>query len=282
MPGARSATETRAVSTRRLLAGPLRGHEPPVQGVRRSGRLSRGRFWKEPFVRDGAALSLGRGDGAPARRHRPAGALGAGSWGAIPRASGDYPVAGVSWYEAAAYAEFAGKSLPTFFHWYRAGASSGSCRRSSSSATSARRASSVGQHRAWAPSGPTTRPATSASGCWTSTGGHRYTLGGAWNDPSYLYQGSEVTPLGRSPTLGFAAPATRRPPPPDTLAPVEVAASTRDYSREKPVGTRSSRHRSLYPYDGRLSTHGWRPRTTLSPTGARRRSPSRRRTASSA
>jgi formylglycine-generating enzyme required for sulfatase activity len=29
-------------------------------------------------------------------------------------------VAGVSWYEAAAYAEFAGKSLPTAYHWIRA------------------------------------------------------------------------------------------------------------------------------------------------------------------
>jgi hypothetical protein len=26
----------------------------------------------------------------------------------------------VSWYEAAAYAEFAGKSLPTVYHWYHA------------------------------------------------------------------------------------------------------------------------------------------------------------------
>ena len=29
----------------------------------------------------------------------------------------DYPVGGVSWYEAAAYAEFTGKYLPTVYHW---------------------------------------------------------------------------------------------------------------------------------------------------------------------
>ena len=29
----------------------------------------------------------------------------------------DYPVTGVNWYEAAAYAEFVGKSLPTVYHW---------------------------------------------------------------------------------------------------------------------------------------------------------------------
>ena len=34
-----------------------------------------------------------------------------------PDGQDDYPVSGVSWYEAAAYAEYAGKSLPTGDHW---------------------------------------------------------------------------------------------------------------------------------------------------------------------
>ena len=33
--------------------------------------------------------------------------------GDYPEGQDDYPVSGVSWYEAAAYAEFAHKSLPT-------------------------------------------------------------------------------------------------------------------------------------------------------------------------
>ncbi len=40
--------------------------------------------------------------------------------GGFPEGHADYPVSGVSWYEAAAYAEFVGKSLPTLHHWYRA------------------------------------------------------------------------------------------------------------------------------------------------------------------
>src|SRR6202142_1803829 len=37
-----------------------------------------------------------------------------------PKGQDDYPVTGISWYEAAAYAEFAGKSLPSIYHWNRA------------------------------------------------------------------------------------------------------------------------------------------------------------------
>ena len=50
------------------------------------------------------------------RRPGPAG------WqlGTYPEAADDLPVGGVSWYEAAAYAEFAGKSLPTVYEWFAA------------------------------------------------------------------------------------------------------------------------------------------------------------------
>ena len=37
--------------------------------------------------------------------------------GSYPAGQDDYPVTGVSWYEAAAYAAFVGKQLPTVFHW---------------------------------------------------------------------------------------------------------------------------------------------------------------------
>ena len=35
--------------------------------------------------------------------------------GDYPEGEDDFPVAGVSWYEAAAYAEYVGKVLPTIF-----------------------------------------------------------------------------------------------------------------------------------------------------------------------
>src|SRR4030042_4583335 len=37
--------------------------------------------------------------------------------GTYPDGQEEFPVTGVSWYEAAAYAAFAGKQLPTAAHW---------------------------------------------------------------------------------------------------------------------------------------------------------------------
>ena len=47
---------------------------------------------------------------------------GPASWelGSYPEGQEDFRCGGISWFEAAAYAEFAGKSLPTIYHWYLA------------------------------------------------------------------------------------------------------------------------------------------------------------------
>ena len=57
-----------------------------------------------------------------ARFRDATGRTGPSTWelGSYPDGQADFPVAGISWFEASAYARFAGKSLPTLYHWFRA------------------------------------------------------------------------------------------------------------------------------------------------------------------
>ena len=73
-------------------------------------------YWKHTFVKDGKELSW---EEAMGEFVDASGLPGPSTWtaGDHPEGEGDYPVSGVSWYEAAAYAEYAGKSLPTSVHW---------------------------------------------------------------------------------------------------------------------------------------------------------------------
>jgi hypothetical protein len=80
---------------------------------------ARPEFWTEPFVKDGAILTFE--DAMTAFRDatdRPGPSI--WSMSGYPSGTGDYPVGGVSWYEAAAYARFRSKALPTIYHWQRA------------------------------------------------------------------------------------------------------------------------------------------------------------------
>ncbi len=75
-------------------------------------------YWQHEFVKDERVLSREEG---MAEFHDATGRPGPSTWllGTYREGEGDFPVAGVSWYEAAAYAEFVGKSLPTVHQWYR-------------------------------------------------------------------------------------------------------------------------------------------------------------------
>jgi eukaryotic-like serine/threonine-protein kinase len=69
-------------------------------------------WWKEPFTLDGNDLSFAE---AMKQFTGSVGRSGPAGWelGDYPEGEDDFPVGGISWFEAAAYAEFRGKSLPT-------------------------------------------------------------------------------------------------------------------------------------------------------------------------
>ncbi len=81
-------------------------------------------YWTTPFVKAGRTLTW---DEAMAEFRDGTGRPGPSTWelGTYREGEADLPVHGVSWYEAAAYAAFAGRTLPTVLHWYRAAGANG-------------------------------------------------------------------------------------------------------------------------------------------------------------
>jgi eukaryotic-like serine/threonine-protein kinase len=81
-----------------------------------SGGYRNKKYWKEPFVKDGQKLSW---DEAMSAFVDQTGRPGPAAWigGDYPEGHANYPVSGISWYEAEAYAEWAKMSLPTSVHW---------------------------------------------------------------------------------------------------------------------------------------------------------------------
>ena len=84
---------------------------PAVIGTRNTGRT--------PSATARATLTF---DEASARFLDATGRPGPATWqlGSYPEGQADFPVGGISWFEARAYAQFVGKRLPSIYHWYRA------------------------------------------------------------------------------------------------------------------------------------------------------------------
>ena len=215
------------------------------------GGYQKREYWKQPFIKDGRALSW---EEAMAEFRDHTGRPGPATWelSSYPSGQEEYPVNGVSWYEAAAYAEFRGRSLPTIYHWYNAA----DLERPSSSILDwsnfgGRGPAAVGTHQGLGAFGTYDMAGNVKEWCWTQSGARRYILGGAWNEPVYMFSDSDAfRPFDRSATNGFrlvtllgesaAAEALRAP----------VERLTRDYSVEKPVPDSVFRvYRSLYAYD---------------------------------
>jgi hypothetical protein len=161
-------------------------------------------YWKHPFVKEGRVIPW---EEALAAFRDATGRPGPATWesGTYPAGQADYPVSGVSWYEAAAHAEFAGKSLPTVHHWRSAAGISGLMANILKvSNFSGKGPAPVGSHRGLSPYGNYDMAGNVREWCWTPAGAQRYILGGAWNDPSYAFYHPEArAPMDRSPGNGF-------------------------------------------------------------------------------
>jgi len=84
-----------------------------------TGGYLKKQYWTHPFIRDGKMLTWE--EGIQEFKDRT-GLPGPRAWSSqnFPEGKSKYPVTDVSWYEAAAYAAFRGKQLPTIFQWEKA------------------------------------------------------------------------------------------------------------------------------------------------------------------
>ena len=131
---------------------------------------------------------------------------GPASWelGSFPEGRDDFPVDGVSWYEAAAYAEFVGKSLPTVYHWYRAAGIGNFSEILLLANFGGKGPAPVGTSRALSPFGNYDMAGNVKEWCWNETGGRRYVLGGSSTDVNYMFRDPDAqNAFDRSPGFGF-------------------------------------------------------------------------------
>ena len=219
-------------------------------------------YWSHlSFVREGDSIGW---EAAVDSFRDATGRFGPATWegGTFPEGAGQFPVTGISWFEAAAYARYRGMSLPTIQQWSsmtifparheietEADAQTGyGLYRSELAALSnfsEQGPAEVGLNPGLAPFGTLDAAGNVREWCWNATGEHpeseRYILGGSWRDPTYLYTyGVAESPWDRSDVNGVrlvsdesAVAALREPVPlPDreTLAPVsdEVFSVYRD------------------------------------------------------
>ena len=210
------------------------------------------KYWKQPFAEGGRTLTWKE---AMARFSDRTGRPGPATWevGSYTEGGGDLPVSGVSWYEAAAYAEWAGKSLPTVFHWNRVAFTVASARIVPLANLVGSRPVPVGSTNSMNRFGVSDLAGNVREWTWNQSGhgDDRFILGGGWNDPDYAFADSYAQPaFDRSPTNGFRCIRLVDPEP--NLAALQrgIDRPHRDFRAEKPVSDAVfAQYLRLFVYD---------------------------------
>jgi formylglycine-generating enzyme required for sulfatase activity/dienelactone hydrolase len=191
-------------------------------------------YWREPFVDGGRTVTW---DSAMARFRDRTGRPGPSTWasGHYPDGQGDYPVGGISWYEASAYAAFRNRTLPTLVQWHEAAPPGGTRFVGAVSNTSHDRVAPVGSFKGVGPYGTYDMAGNVREWVYNATeSGDRFILGGAWSSPDYLYAAPEaLPPFDRSATNGARNVYNRAALPPATTA--VVHRLQRDFSKVTPA-----------------------------------------------
>jgi serine/threonine protein kinase/predicted esterase len=213
------------------------------------GGYQKRQYWKQKFIKDGKGIPW---DQAINLFRDPTGRPGPSTWegGHFRQGQADYPVSGVSWYEAAAYAEFAGKSLPTVTQWYQAAPTDFAVYSIGQSNFSARGPWRVGNSPNVGPFGTYDMSGNVREWSFnTVEKERRFILGGAWRTQTYqAFDPEALSPFDRSELNGFRCVRNSEPLPANATAP--LAGYARDFAKAKPVSDEVFQaYQTMYSYD---------------------------------
>jgi len=210
------------------------------------GGYSNKEYWKHEFIKDGRVLTW---EEAMAEFLDQTDRPGPSTWqaGDYPDGQDDYPVSSISWYEAAAYAEFSGKTLPTGHHWgiargeytpmiqvYQLG---GYAIFAPFSNFQGRGPAPVGSNQGMTAYGAYDMAGNVREWCWNEIEQGRLVRGGAWNDNTYMFKNlSQAPPFDRSSKNGFRCALYPDPEkiPGSAFSLIEPGEPI-DFYKEKPV-----------------------------------------------
>lgn len=230
------------------------------------------RYWKYPVMSGGRVLTREEAKKVFVDR---TGRPGPATWefGGYPPGMDLFPVTGVSWYEAAAYAEFAGKRLPSVYHWaFASGAPDEIGYVVPLSNLEGRALAPVGAFVGLSAFGAYDMAGNAKEWCANEAQGRRANLGGSWDMSEAVFGGFEsFPPLMRPRDFGFRCMKTV-----GDQAGVEAAfgplavAGEPEFGKKKPCSDDAfNAYRELYacseaPLDARLESREiWSPGAIL-------------------
>jgi eukaryotic-like serine/threonine-protein kinase len=216
-----------------------------------AGGYSAAEYWEHEIVDNARALTAEEARAVLVDR---TGRPGPATWegGDFPAGQGDLPVTGVSWYEAAAYAKFVGKELPTIYHWSRASGTFAGALIIPGSNYGSQAPLRGSTFRGMSPYGSFDMAGNVREWNWNATGDKRFIFGGGWIDASYSFSDAYAQrPLDRSPINGIRLVKSAVA---EGLGPEETRAAYalehRDYSVERPASDEVFRgFTSFFEYD---------------------------------